>query len=54
MNNVILLPIACLSAVTLAITFAAEPLFALALRASEQLLYPDPYIDAVLKGGTGR
>jgi multicomponent Na+:H+ antiporter subunit D len=54
MNNIILLPIACLSAVTLAITFAAEPLFALALRASEQLLYPDAYIDAVLKGGTGR
>jgi multicomponent Na+:H+ antiporter subunit D len=54
LNHVILVPIAGLSALTLAITFAAEPLFTLALRASEQLLQPETYIDAVLQGGTRR
>ena len=44
-------PIACLSAITLAITVAAQPLFSLALRAAEQLMNPGIYIDAVLKGG---
>jgi multicomponent Na+:H+ antiporter subunit D len=51
MSNVILVPIACLSAITLLITFAAEPLFALALRASNELLHPQLYVDAVLKRG---
>jgi multicomponent Na+:H+ antiporter subunit D len=46
-----LIPIAFLSAVTVAMTCAAEPLFRLAWRASEQLLRPEPYIDAVLQGG---
>ena len=51
MSRVMLIPIVCLSAITLAITFSAEPLFSLALRASEQLLNPGIYIEAVLKGG---
>jgi multicomponent Na+:H+ antiporter subunit D len=46
-----LIPIAFLSAVTVAMTCAAEPLFWLVWRASEQLLHPGPYIDVVLKGG---
>ncbi len=50
MSRVMLLPIAGLAAITLAIAFAAEPLFQLTLRASEQLLNPQFYIDAVLKG----
>ena len=54
LNRVILLPIAGLSAATLAITFAAEPLFTLALRAGEQLLRPEAYIEAVLYGGARR
>jgi multicomponent Na+:H+ antiporter subunit D len=52
LTSVVLIPIACLSAITLVMTFAAEPLFALALRASDQVLQPQSYIDAVLKGGT--
>ena len=51
LNRLALIPIAFLSAMTVAMTFAAEPLFWLAWRASEQLLHPQPYIDAVLKGG---
>jgi multicomponent Na+:H+ antiporter subunit D len=47
-------PIALLAALTSAITFTAGPLFALTMRASEQLLNPSPYIDAVLKGGAIR
>jgi multicomponent Na+:H+ antiporter subunit D len=52
MSRLMLLPIAALNAVTLAFTFAAEPLFSLALRASDQLLNPRLYIEAVLKGGS--
>ena len=51
MSRLMLIPIICLSAITVIITFAAEPLFSLAMRASEQLLNPDLYIEAVLKGG---
>jgi multicomponent Na+:H+ antiporter subunit D len=51
MSRVMLVPIVCLSAMTLAITFSAEPLYSLALRASEQLLNPGIYVEAVLKGG---
>lgn len=47
---VAMVPIAFLSAVTASMTLGAEPLFRLALRASEQLLNPAAYIDAVLKG----
>jgi multicomponent Na+:H+ antiporter subunit D len=50
MSWVMLLPIAGLAAITLAITVAADPLFELTLRASDQLLNPQVYIDAVLKG----
>jgi multicomponent Na+:H+ antiporter subunit D len=50
----VLIPIAFLSAVTVVMTFAAEPLFWLTWRASEQLLRPELYIDAVLKGGPSR
>lgn len=51
MSGVMLIPIVGLAAVTLVITFAAEPLFALTMRASDQLLNPQLYIDAVLRGG---
>jgi multicomponent Na+:H+ antiporter subunit D len=52
MSRVMLIPIACLSLTTLAITVGAGPLFQLALRASEELFRPELYIEAVLKGGT--
>lgn len=51
MSLVMLMPIAGLAAITLAITIAAQPLFELTLRASDQLLNPQLYIDAVLQGG---
>jgi multicomponent Na+:H+ antiporter subunit D len=51
MTRVIMAPIIGLSLVTLAITFGAETVYSLALRASEQLLYPEAYISAVLQGG---
>ncbi len=44
-------PIAMLSVLTLGITFGAQPLFELAMRASSQLLDPSEYIRAVLGGG---
>ena len=53
MSRMMIVPIACLSVVTVAISVAAEPVFSLALRASEQLLNPEIYIHAVMKG-TGR
>jgi multicomponent Na+:H+ antiporter subunit D len=51
MTGVMLLPIAGLAVITLAITVAAGPLFELTLRASDQLLNPQLYINAVLQGG---
>lgn len=51
MSLAMLIPIAGLAAVTLAISIAAQPLFELTLRASDQLLNPRIYIDAVLLGG---
>ncbi len=51
MNWPILIPIAGLAAITLAFTVAAEPIFQLTMRASAQLLNPQVYMDAVLKGG---
>jgi multicomponent Na+:H+ antiporter subunit D len=51
MSRVMLMPIAGLAVITLAITIAAQPLFDLTLRASDQLLNPQLYIDAVLQGG---
>ena len=51
LTGIVLAPIACLTILTLGFTFAAEPVFRLASRASDQLLQPQPYIDAVLKGG---
>ena len=41
MSRLMLVPIACLSIITLGISVAAEPVFSLALRASEQLLNPE-------------
>jgi multicomponent Na+:H+ antiporter subunit D len=41
-------PAVVLAALTLAIGFSAEPLFALARSAAEQLLDPSQYVDAVL------
>jgi multicomponent Na+:H+ antiporter subunit D len=54
LHRPMLIPIAFLSAVTVGMTFAAEPLFWLAWRASEQLLHPELYIHAVLQGGSQR
>lgn len=45
-----MLPIIFLSTVTLAITFLAEPMSQLTRRAADQLLNPEGYIHAVLKG----
>jgi multicomponent Na+:H+ antiporter subunit D len=46
----LLIAIAGLSLVTIAITLGAEPLFGLTSRAAHQLLQPDEYVRAVLKG----
>jgi multicomponent Na+:H+ antiporter subunit D len=54
MSRVMLLPIAGLAAVTLTITISAGPMFDLSLRASEQLLNPQMYVQAVLGGGGGK
>jgi multicomponent Na+:H+ antiporter subunit D len=54
MSRVMLVPIAGLSAITIALSLAAGPLFQLSLRASDQLLNPQIYMNAVLKGGQGR
>ena len=51
MSRLMLLPIAGLAAITVALSLAAGPLFDLSLRASDQLLNPQTYINAVLKGG---
>lgn len=51
MTRVIMVPILGLSLVTLLISFGAETVYSLSLRASEQLLYPDAYINAVLRKG---
>jgi multicomponent Na+:H+ antiporter subunit D len=45
-----LLPVGALAAVTVAIGLGAGPMFALALRAGEQLMNPAEYIRAVLEG----
>ena len=47
----LLAAIAALSVITLAMTFAAEPLFELASRGARQLLDRDEYVRAVLGGG---
>ena len=47
----LLIVIAGLSVVTVAITVWAGPLFALTLRAAQQLLHRDDDIQAVLRGG---
>src|SRR5688500_15032618 len=47
MSRLMLVPIASLSAITLALSLAAGPLFDLSLRASDQLLNPQIYINAV-------
>jgi multicomponent Na+:H+ antiporter subunit D len=54
MSRVMLLPIAGLAAVTLAISAGAGPMFELSVRASEQLLNPQMYVQAVLGGGGER
>jgi multicomponent Na+:H+ antiporter subunit D len=54
MSRLMLVPIAGLSAITLALSLAAGPMFDLSLRASHQLLNPQIYINAVLKGGQSR
>lgn len=46
----LILPIALLAALTLILGFGAGPLFALALRAGEELMNPAGYIQAVLGG----
>ena len=54
MSRVMLIPIAGLAAITLTLSLAAGPFFELSLRASDQLLNPQIYMNAVLKGGQGR
>jgi multicomponent Na+:H+ antiporter subunit D len=54
MSRVMLVPISGLAAVTLALSLGAGQFFQLSLRASDQLLNPQIYIDAVLKGGKHR
>jgi multicomponent Na+:H+ antiporter subunit D len=51
MSRVMMLPIAGLAVITLALSVAAGPFFDLSLRASEQLLHPEIYMNAVLSGG---
>jgi multicomponent Na+:H+ antiporter subunit D len=51
MIRVMVLPIAGLAAVTLAISFGAGPMFHLSVQASEQLLNPQIYVQAVLGAG---
>jgi multicomponent Na+:H+ antiporter subunit D len=51
MSRVMVLPIAGLAAVTLAISFGAGPMFHLSVQASEQLLNPQIYVQAVLGAG---
>lgn len=46
------LPTAALVGVSLVLTFAAGPLFALAIRTADELLQRSPYITAVLGGGS--
>ena len=46
----IVAPIALLAILILAVTVAAGPIFALTVRAAEQVLQPDAYIHAVLGG----
>jgi multicomponent Na+:H+ antiporter subunit D len=53
-SRVMLIPIAGLAAVTLALSAAAGPIFDLSSRASQQLLNPQMYVDAVLSGGRPR
>jgi multicomponent Na+:H+ antiporter subunit D len=47
----LLLPLAWLAALTVVMGLLAEPFFALASQAAEQLLNPSGYINAVLEGG---
>ncbi len=53
-SQTMLIPIVGLAIVTLALSVAAEPLFQLSLRASDQLLNPELYMNAILKGEQGR
>jgi multicomponent Na+:H+ antiporter subunit D len=52
--GLLLLPIVVLAGLTVLIGLAAEPIFQLAVRASEQLLEPTEYIQAVLVSGAAR
>jgi multicomponent Na+:H+ antiporter subunit D len=54
LHRLVVIPIAFLSAVTVGMTCAAEPLFWLTWRAAEQLLHPELYLNAVLPGGPHR
>jgi formate hydrogenlyase subunit 3/multisubunit Na+/H+ antiporter MnhD subunit len=46
-----LAPVAVLTTLIVAVTFAAEPLVEVTRRAAEQLLEREPYVRAVLGGG---
>jgi multicomponent Na+:H+ antiporter subunit D len=54
MSRVMLIPIGGLAIVTLALSVAAGPFFQLSLHAADQLLNPQLYVNAVLRGGQGR
>jgi multicomponent Na+:H+ antiporter subunit D len=50
-SAVMLAPIAALACLTIALSVAAEPVFAVSIRAAQQLLQPQHYVRAVLGGG---
>jgi len=50
-SPVMLAPIAALACLTIALSIAAEPVFAVSIRAAQQLLQPHDYVRAVLGGG---
>ena len=50
-SSVMLAPIAALAGLTIALSIAAEPVFAVSIRAAQQLLQPQNYVRAVLGGG---
>ena len=50
LGGAVVAPIALLAVLILAVSVAAGPIFALTVRAAEQVLQPDAYIQAVLGG----
>ena len=51
LSSGLLIPVVALATVTLALGLAPEAMLEFAQRAAESLLDPEPYINAVLRGG---